>query len=445
MLDAYIKGTFDLGGKRLQARLGNQVVSWGESTFINNGINVINPIDLARLRSPGAEIKEALLPSPMLWVSQELSDRISVEGFVLSRFKHVKLDPRGTYFSTNDFISDDSDTLYLSGPDQHLTPIPMVSQRISRGADRKAKNSGEFGVAMRMLAPEWGNTEFGLYFINYHSRIPIVSASRGGVTIAGVPCSYNVPLAKCTATPATYYAEYPENIRLFGLSFSTAGPVGIALQGEYSYRQNQPLQLAAGELGLAALGLRNSITGGSASAASVPMGTDIAGYRRVGMHQVQVSATKSMPPILGADQFIVLGEVGYTHLNLPNGLYFAGYGETTPAGSFTSTPATATGQGFATQNSWGYRLNASMDYNNAIGAIRVTPRLSFSHDVDGVSPTFNESVKSASVGVGFTYREQWKADIAYTAFFGGKQFPGVVMTNSLKDRDFITASISYSF
>ena len=86
-----------------------------------------------------------------------------------------------------------------------------------------------------------------------------------------------------------------------------------------------------------------------------------------------------------------------------------------------------------------------MDYNNAIGAIRVTPRLSFSHDVDGVSPTFNESVKSASVGVGFTYREQWKADIAYTAFFGGKQFPGVVMTNSLKDRDFITASISYSF
>lgn len=444
-LDVYVKGTFDVAGKRLQARAGNQVVSWGESTFITNGINVINTVDLSQLRSPGSEIKEALLPSPMLWLSQELTDRFSVEGFVLSKFRNVKLDPRGTYFSTTDLISDDGDTLYLAGPDQHFPPIPRVSQSVSRGPDRKASDSGEFGLALRMLAPEWNDTEFGLYFINYHSRTPIVSATRGGVTVAGVPCPFNVPANGCTTGPARYFVEYPEDIRLYGLSFSTAGPAGIALQGEYSYRQNQPLQLAPGELVLAALGLRNSVTGGSAAAATLPIGTDITGYQRVRMHQAQVTATKVVPSIFGADQLIVLGEVGYTYLDLPSGVFFAGYGETTPTGSFTSTPATATGEGFATKTSWGYRLNASMDYNNAIGAVRVSPRFAFAHDVKGVSPTFNEGVKSASVGVGFTYKEQWRADIAYTAFFGGREFPGVVQTNSLKDRDFISVSASYSF
>ena len=444
-LDAYVKGTFDVGGKRLQARVGNQVVSWGESTFIPNGINVINPVDLSRLRSPGAEIKEALLPSPMLWLSQEVTDRFSVEGFVLNKFKHVKLDPRGTYFSSNDFISDDGDTLYLAGPDQHFPAIPRTSQSVSRGPDRKAGDSGEFGIAARLLMPEWNDTEFGLYFINYHSRTPFASGTRGGVTVAGVPCPFNVPANGCTTVPARYFVEYPEDIRLYGLSFSTAGPAGIALQGEYSYRQNQPLQLAPGELVLAALGLRNSITGSSAAAATLPVGTDITGYQRVHMHQAQVTASKVLPPMWGADQIVVLGEVGYTYLDLPSGVYFGGYGETTPPTSFSSTPATATGEGFATKNSWGYRLNATMDYNNAIGAVRVSPRFAFAHDVKGVSPTFNEGVKSASVAVGFTYKEQWRADIAYTAFFGGRQFPGVVQTNSLKDRDFISVSASYSF
>lgn len=47
LLDAYVRGTFDVGERKLNVRLGSQVVSWGESTFILNGINVINPVDVA--------------------------------------------------------------------------------------------------------------------------------------------------------------------------------------------------------------------------------------------------------------------------------------------------------------------------------------------------------------------------------------------------------------
>ena len=40
-----------------------------------------------------------------------------------------------------------------------------------------------------------------------------------------------------------YFIEYPENIHLFGLSFSTTLPTGTAWSGEVSYRPNAPVQL----------------------------------------------------------------------------------------------------------------------------------------------------------------------------------------------------------
>ncbi|MFX4681957.1 DUF1302 family protein, partial [Acinetobacter baumannii] len=59
------------------------------------------------------------------------------------------------------------------------------------------------------------------------------------------------------ADAARIFAEYPEDIQLFGLSFNTPGPFGLALGGEYSFRPNLPLQIATPELVLAALGLPN--------------------------------------------------------------------------------------------------------------------------------------------------------------------------------------------
>ncbi|MCH5373252.1 MAG: DUF1302 domain-containing protein, partial [Planctomycetes bacterium] len=46
LLDAYIYGNHSVGDKFLNWRFGKQVVSWGESTFIQGGINVINPVDV---------------------------------------------------------------------------------------------------------------------------------------------------------------------------------------------------------------------------------------------------------------------------------------------------------------------------------------------------------------------------------------------------------------
>lgn len=448
LLDAYVRGKFDLGGRNLNLRLGNQVVSWGESTFIPNGINVVNPVDVARLRSPGAELKEALLPTKMLWGMQEVNDNLAVEGFYQFEFKKTKLEPRGSFFSSNDYLSPGGDKVFLGfgrRPDQ--SGALALQQWAPRAADRDAKDSGQYGLVARLLVPEWNNTEIGLYHLNYHSRTPFASSIRGTAsTAAGIGSGRS-------------FAEFPENIRLYGLGFSTAGPFGIALQGEYSHRPNQPVQLASIELVLATLGLPNR----AGFAAGLPVGTVLQGYKRVPMDQVQFTGTKSFGPQLGAEQLVVVGEVGYTHLRLPSDVLFNGPGIGIPApGSFTAASlgsAQPGGAGYATRNSWGYRLVARSDYANAVGAVTLSPRLAFAHDVRGVSPTFNQGVKALTVGLGANYRQNWQADLSWTSYFGGRTYAGTdpaanpfgqsrsyaTSANPLKDRDFFAATVSYSF
>ena len=52
--DAYVWADYYLGDTPVNLRLGRQVVSWGESTFIQGGINSINPVDASAFRKPGA-------------------------------------------------------------------------------------------------------------------------------------------------------------------------------------------------------------------------------------------------------------------------------------------------------------------------------------------------------------------------------------------------------
>lgn len=455
--DAYLHGRFVWADKTFNVRAGNQVVSWGESTFIPNGINIINPVNLSKLRTPGAELREALLPTTMLWASQELSDTLSVEGFYQLNWKKTRIDPRGTYFSSNDFLSDDADRVHIGfgrRKDERspLTspPDPTAAVWAPRNPDNSPKDEGQYGGAARIFLPRLNNTEIGLYHLNYHSRIPYASGIRGTSSNA------------LTTGTARYFAEYPENIRLWGLSFNTSAPGGVALQGEYSYRPNLPVQLSAPELLLAALGVPNAI-------GTFTTGQTITGYRRVTAQQVQLTATKAFGPTLGADDLVAVAEVGYNHLDLPANLRFNGPGVYLPSlqtsANFASFGSVQT-DGFATRESWGYRVLARMDFSNVIPSVTVSPRLAFSHDVNGTGPNFNEGVKAVTVGVGFNFRQSWQADVAYTGFFGGRTYRGTdnpalsspanpypagqptgyaSSANPLKDRDFIAASLTYSF
>ena len=238
----------------------------------------------------------------------------------------------------------------------------------------------------------------------------------------------------------------------------------MALQGEYSYRPNQPLQYATPELLLAALGLPNLITG-VATAGSVPNGTYLQGYERVKMSQLQFTGTKSWPNVLNAQQALVVGEAGFTWLHSLRSDYFNGPAVFLP-GTDAAAGAAAIGAfskqvgGYATEFSWGYRIAARLEYNNALFGGNISPRAAFSHDVKGVSPTFNEKAQSFSIGASWEYQRKWAVDVQYTDYFGGRTFCGTDVPGSsvagqpaswcssaypLKDRDFYSFTISYSF
>lgn len=480
LLDLFAYVNFKINGHNASVRAGRQVVNWGESTFIGNSINAINAIDVARFRAPGSELREALLPHPMFWGSLSLTNTLSLESVWIWGFDEVEIDPRGSFFSTNDFISDDGDVAYTGigrRNDQSLgTPVTAgnaagvfpvgVPRSGTRHPDQK---TGQYGVALRYFADWLNSTEFGLYYLKYHSRLPLISGVRAS--------DQSSTLARVNSS--TYFVDYPEGIELYGLSFNTDGPLGIALQGEYSYRPNLPVQLAATELLLAALRLPNAIDlGEGVNPATAEAQAE--GFRRVKTHQAQMTATKAFGPSLGADQFILLGEAGVTRMELDKDLLYNG-----PSAHLVScrNPAAIqaavsngscqenVGGGYADRTSWGYRVVSRMDFESAIGAAQLSPRLVFSHDVNGVGPVFNQDTKAISVGLAMNYLQRWQADLAYTTFFDGRTYsgvdpipPGVMIApgtttpgdpaqpqsfstsaNVNEDRDFLALSISYAF
>ncbi len=172
LLDAFLYHNYSIGDLPGSVRVGKQVVSWGESTFIQNSINSINPMDVAAFRRPGAEIKEGLIPVNMLYLSQGISDALTVEGFYQLEWDQTVIDNCGTFFSTTDVVADGCKTNYnildpatvnsLNAPATKallnslgvtVTPEGLM---VPRGADRDARDSGQWGLALRWLGSDAG-------------------------------------------------------------------------------------------------------------------------------------------------------------------------------------------------------------------------------------------------------------------------------------------------
>lgn len=456
ILDAYITADFDVGSTPVAVRVGSQVISWGESTFIFNGINSINPVDIARIRTAGAELRDALVPVPAIDVSVDLTDSLSIEGFYQFTWDNTELEPAGTYFSTNDFASPGGDRVFFGfgqPPVRDTAPLvpiganPPIGTAIPRGPDQEARDDGQYGFALRYFAEELNNTEFGLYFLNYHSRTPLLSAQTG--TLAGAA-------AGDYANTARFTVEYPEDISLYGASFNTElGTSGWSLGGEVSFRDDQPLQIDDVELLFAGLTPLAALSPAAAAFGQNQIGTfgfneRIEGFRRKDVWQAQATATKLFPPALGANSIVFVGEVGATlipDLEDASELRYQADGTFTSGNPFFTAagiqPATTPDDAFADDFSWGYRMLARATYNNAIGSVNLIPQIAFSHDVSGTTPqplsNFIEDRMSLTASLGFSYLERFRGALSYTTFFGADEF------DLRNDRDFASVSLSYSF
>ncbi|MFR0693559.1 DUF1302 domain-containing protein [Enterobacterales bacterium AE_CKDN230030158-1A_HGKHYDSX7] len=490
LLDAFIYHNYNIGDLPGTVRLGKQVVSWGESTFIQNSINSINPVDVSAFRRPGAEIKEGLIPVNMFYVSQSLTDALSVDAFYQLEWDQTVLDNCSTFFSQPDVAADGcSRNLDVLTP--ALAPFgPAFGYEttregviVPRGADRDARDSGQYGMALHWMS-EALDTEFGAYFMNYHSRMPILSVSaadqatyRESAAILAGASSPQVPAAARqgvaianVAAGSNYFMEYPEDIRLYGLSFSTTLPTGTAWQGEISYRPNAPVQLNTTDLlysgvrGLAQFGgpfgafSNFSVLGGSPSSIA---GSTVNGYERKEITQLQTTFTHFLDQVMGAERLTLVGEIGWNHVGglestdkmrygrdpvygpgeLPNNTCRAiNAGAVGPNGKNVSRYCDS--DGFTTTDSWGYRMRAIWDYNSVFAGVNLKPNVAWSHDVDGYSPgpggNFEEGRKAVSLGLDADYANTYTASLSYTSFFGGDY-------NTSSDRDFVALSFGVNF
>ncbi len=487
LLDAFVFADYYLGDTPVSVRLGRQVLSWGESTFIQGGVNSINPVDAGAFRKPGAELKEALLPVNMVYTSIGLTQDVTLEAFYQLEWDHTRSDPCGTFFSTTDFVADGCGPVVLGGEIAEQDIIAFRDFEIERGAplsqrvspvterieDDEPRDSGQYGLALRWYAEQLGDTEFGLYYMNIHSRLPYINGAVTNQDLLGVLSPTGEANLQVNPNPdydtyrPLYQIAYPEDIQIAGISFARSTEWGASISGELSYKPDYPIQWNAFELILAGNGApwsrlyqQRAEEGGSAEDL---YGKLAKGYDEFDVWQAQSTMILFFDRVLGADRLAMVGEIGVAYIpELPStdearygrsGAYgignndgvFAAGGDTNYCidGGTSANVNTdnCTDDGYVTELSGGVRFRAGLTYNNAFAGMNITPNVNLAYDKGyGPEPAsqFIDDRLTAGLGVNFLYLNQTSVDVNYTNYSGGRY-------NQLKDRDNVSLAVKYSF
>ncbi len=489
LLDAYVYNTFDVGTP-LQVRLGNQVVNWGESLFVQ-GINQLNPVNLPALRKPGTEVKEALLPVWSIDANIALGGGASLEGFYQFKWESSLVDSCGGYYSPVEFAitTDANRGTSCSGVTTALYPgrkldTPTLLRNgyyfpLTDGKD--GSNTGQFGFALR-LPIEAIDSEWGLYGMRINSRTPIVSAYTGGYgQIPGqwsptnpLKSTFN-PIAASLAlnqlipgagvTAANGFWEYPDGINIFGTTLST-NIAGWSVGAELGYTPNQPVQINGNDILYSALTQSGPMAARATRATLAGAGNYVQGYDRFHKTQLQVNTVKILPSMLGATQGQFIAEIAGQWASNTNDqaeregvrygrAFIFGYGSYGGNGAFNNgntcnsaspvwnpQPDGCKNDGYATSTAWGYRLKASLDYTGAFDTgFTLTPSVFWSHDVAGysVDSQFIKDRMILGLGLRADYQKKYTIDLGYTAFLDKAKY------DPFRDRDYLSLAFSTTF
>ena len=201
LLNAYAYGGWGLGdGRRIDFRVGNQVVAWGESLFFSGVASAQGPADATKANVPGAEVKDILLPVPQISTQVQITPKLSLLGYYQFRYKENEIFPVGDYFSTSDIVGPGARFLYAAPG----VTLPYVGEI-------RPREGGQGGIGFHyLLTPK---VDLGFYRLNYDDKNPSFVLLNGG-----------------------YAVRYFDNIKMTAASISTR--VGDAqVSGEVTYRQ----------------------------------------------------------------------------------------------------------------------------------------------------------------------------------------------------------------
>lgn len=550
MLDYFISRTFEIGDRAVSLKVGNQVLNWGESAFLAlNSLNSINAPNQVLLRFPGSDIKEVFQPQGMVTLNFDVMSGVGLELFYQYEWKPIIVDPVGSFFSSSDTLGAGGTYAMASfskAPDDPLglyepwrnpdDPAAILGSRSSRTFQRNfdweqkhlPEDGGQYGAALKVFFEGLNNgTEVGFYFANYHSRVPSVSVLAAQescipklpidnpvTNLVALVASCGVPAGNLLAAagigdfaPATadkdglpigslqLVAEYPEDIRMYGISFNTS--LGDwAWSGEYAYRENLPIQIHTTDIifaglqpafpendfsvGIATLpGRRTAVPDFVSQYRGVTYGPGdyVRGYERMKVGQLGTTFLKTLGGNnpLGATQITFLLELGMTHvIDMPglDQLQFNGAGtdthissgadgsiginpidvRTDPNNPYTNgtelllrqnPTAHADLDGFGDKLSYGYRLVTLTRYDDAFLGVNIELLNALFHDVRGTAPglgqNFVEGRKQILSGIRWDYLSKYTGEVRYTWFTGGEN------RDQNRDRDNLLVFLGYLF
>ena len=386
LLDHYVSMSIAPGGTPMIFRLGDQVLNWGESTFIRDGIDIINPVDFATLGQPVTPLRDRFIPLGMLWGGVNITEHVSVEGYYQYEWEPVALPPVGSYFSSLDLVGSDGVNVAMLGAGQFSdlgtdldAAFGLPAGTLGFDADfmklpglriDDAADGGQFGFSVSTFLPNTAATRISAHLVRYHSRLPVISGRTANQQAIDETSQANVDALAASLVPAYiesglspgeaaseaeqtagslttsgyanqagYFIEYPEDITMLGVGFSTAtSRRGLLLSGEVSHHRNFPFQISPSAVFAATLS-PIQFSDSDSSLGSFGANETVRGYSRHDRTQATLGVTRFLGPRLGAAQTAANADIAMVYVHdMP--------GSDEPQLQATLPP---------TATSWGYR------------------------------------------------------------------------------------------
>ncbi|MBP0047437.1 DUF1302 family protein [Marinobacterium sp. AK62] len=380
-LYGYTSFAFD-NGSYLDIRAGKHVVAWGEALFMPSMSLAQGPSDGTKSGIPGVEVKDILLPEDQISMQYEVNPNWSILAHAQYNWHPTQVSEPGTYLATGEATGEGATC--LSNP-------PGSSCSYSRTSDVEPDEMGQWGVGTRFRTSL--ETEWGLYYLNYHDRIPLPEFNITGFG----------------PTTGNYNIRYFDDVELYGATVTTS--LGMAsVAGEVTYKKGAPSLLSNG----------------------MPTRSDIL--------QTNVNAIVNFGRSWLADTVNLTAELSYVDI-----LDVEARGIDSPFGTVSTTEDL-----MWKNHGMAFSSSLSLSYPGVTENWDLSVPVAYSRQISGRTITGGvggEGDHRFSIGADFTHRTGVQVGVKYLTYMGD---PDVgddekYKQRTLSDRDNLSLSVKYAF
>jgi len=249
--DAFAFANLDIGDTAVSLRAGNHALFWGEALF-NPYMGVSysqGPVDLNKaLTVPGINAQDLFIPVNQLSGTISPSENVTL-GFQYylpwSGWRRLRAPEGGTYMNPFDG--------FLNGPDSlYLATLPLVGPYdVKRYPDVYGTNHHDFGIQTKVTFDFPIEATYGFYYRQFDEVLPWINTVaansqneplliNGLGQVLSLLDKLGIQLTTIPTLPGGYLVRYPRNTRLYGFSLSTK-QMDVSFGMDLAYSPNHAL------------------------------------------------------------------------------------------------------------------------------------------------------------------------------------------------------------